>query len=668
MKRFLLIPVLAVICLLLTGCGSGSSPSLDYIPVKTSKNAKWGFIGPDGKMLYEDEFENKPSVVINGYFYVEENNGISVYKARDKKPELVPGLENLVDAGFMFDGLMPVTKKNERIKLVDASGKEKLTFMPVNGNEIIKVSNFIFDGLLTFKTSEDKWGAISKSGKVLVSPKYDILVYLLEGFFMATTYNTNGEIDGCYLLDKNGKEIKKFKDRMRPATTFVDGKALMLKGDDEIPGYINHKGEFTKLPGKVHDFGAFFDGKNFSFETEDEKFGLMNLEGEVIIRPRYEYIGAYSKGKLYVKNDDERWSVLDKSGNKEKSFNDFEYFTTVPQTCKNTKFEVIAAEKDHQIDFYTFDGEPVTQESFYDADIMMHSGNIETDYFNAEEIGIKMAELVNDNGVNNIALGSEINKLLPDDANAKDYNERYFFNLTDIAGYKWNMSVSVSTDSPIASAEYTTKTETYWMSTYTRKVVSGYHFNQARVFSFVIKAQSEKEFADKATATIVADLKKRGFKERPPEDYQIACLAKGNIVVGVYQEDDDARELYLVVGNEKLDANSEPESDSNESSPEDNAAHSESVKVSNNSETDLGYLNMVTKTRLTDDDLKLYSKTQLRLMRNTIYAVHGRKFKSADLQKYFNQFSWYTPTVDEVPPSALSDIESANLTLIQKYE
>lgn len=565
-------------CLLLTGCGSGSSPSLDYIPVKTSKNAKWGFVGPDGKMLYEDEFENQPSVVLNGYFYVEENNGISVYKAGGKKPEPVPGLENLADAGFMSDGLIPVTQKNERIKLVDASGKEKLTFMPVNGNEIIKVTNFIFDGMLTFETSEDKCGVISKSGKVLVSPKYDNLIYLGEGRFMATIYDTDGEVDGCYLLDKNGKEIKKFKDRMRPATVFVDGKALVLKGDDEIPGYINKKGEFTKLPGKVHEFGAFYDGENFSFKTEDEKFGLMNLEGEVIIRPRYEYIGAYSKGKLYVKNDDERWSVLDKSGNKEKSFDDFEVFTTVPQLYGNTKFEVIAAEKDHQIDFYTFDGEPVTQESFYEVDIWMHGGNVETDYFNAEEIGAKMAELVNDNGVNNIAFDSEFNKLLPEDADAEDYNEMYSFDLTDISGYKWNLSVSVNADSPIASAEYTTKTETYWMSTYTREVVSGYHFNQAKVHSFVIKAQSEKEFADNAATKIVADLKKRGFKEHAPEIYQITCLAKGNTVVGIFQEDHDDRELCLEVVNEKPDAGPEPESDSSESCAEDSTAYSEPVE------------------------------------------------------------------------------------------
>ena len=38
-----------------------------------------------------------------------------------------------------------------------------------------------------------------------------------------------------------------------------------------------------------------------------------------------------------------------------------------------------------------------------------------------------------------------------------------------------------------------------------------------------------------------------------------------------------------------------------------------------------------------------YTKTELRLLRNTIYAQHGYAFKSKDLQDYFAQFDWYIP-------------------------
>jgi hypothetical protein len=38
-----------------------------------------------------------------------------------------------------------------------------------------------------------------------------------------------------------------------------------------------------------------------------------------------------------------------------------------------------------------------------------------------------------------------------------------------------------------------------------------------------------------------------------------------------------------------------------------------------------------------------YSKEELRLLRNTIYAQYGYDFNSPDLKKYFSQFAWYMP-------------------------
>lgn len=43
------------------------------------------------------------------------------------------------------------------------------------------------------------------------------------------------------------------------------------------------------------------------------------------------------------------------------------------------------------------------------------------------------------------------------------------------------------------------------------------------------------------------------------------------------------------------------------------------------------------------DLVENYSKKELGLLRNTIYAQYGYDFKSPDLKKYFNQFEWYMP-------------------------
>ena len=56
---------------------------------------------------------------------------------------------------------------------------------------------------------------------------------------------------------------------------------------------------------------------------------------------------------------------------------------------------------------------------------------------------------------------------------------------------------------------------------------------------------------------------------------------------------------------------------------------------------------------LTDNDLRNFSKDDLRVARNEIYARRGRFFVDVKLAGYFAQFSWYRPRFVEVELSAL---------------
>lgn len=73
---------------------------------------------------------------------------------------------------------------------------------------------------------------------------------------------------------------------------------------------------------------------------------------------------------------------------------------------------------------------------------------------------------------------------------------------------------------------------------------------------------------------------------------------------------------------------------------------------------------------LSKSDLEGLSQDELRIARNEIYARHGRRFKDEELQKYFDECSWYNGTIDpdSFQDSMLSDIEHANKDLIVKYE
>ena len=84
-----------------------------------------------------------------------------------------------------------------------------------------------------------------------------------------------------------------------------------------------------------------------------------------------------------------------------------------------------------------------------------------------------------------------------------------------------------------------------------------------------------------------------------------------------------------------------------------------------------GYVIEGTDSRyLTEEDLRDMSKGELRLARNEIYARHGRMFRSADLQDYFNSMDWYVGyiPVDQFDESVLNDCEKANLIFIKSVE
>lgn len=72
-------------------------------------------------------------------------------------------------------------------------------------------------------------------------------------------------------------------------------------------------------------------------------------------------------------------------------------------------------------------------------------------------------------------------------------------------------------------------------------------------------------------------------------------------------------------------------------------------------------------SKLSSADLEKLSKAQLRLMRNAVYARHGRTFKSTDLQSLWECYAWYkkNPAYSD---DLLTDIDKYNIRLIKMFE
>lgn len=71
---------------------------------------------------------------------------------------------------------------------------------------------------------------------------------------------------------------------------------------------------------------------------------------------------------------------------------------------------------------------------------------------------------------------------------------------------------------------------------------------------------------------------------------------------------------------------------------------------------------------VTYDDISSLEPGQIRVLKNSIYARHGRLFKDSRLQDYFNSCSWYNGYRKDVSQSEFNHYETKNVAFLKQYE
>jgi hypothetical protein len=79
-----------------------------------------------------------------------------------------------------------------------------------------------------------------------------------------------------------------------------------------------------------------------------------------------------------------------------------------------------------------------------------------------------------------------------------------------------------------------------------------------------------------------------------------------------------------------------------------------------------GALEQLTQV-FSDDNLAILDRSELRFLRNMIYAQYGYAFKSQDLLQWFSDFEWYEP-LDRDVDDCLTLVDSINIQRIMIFE
>ena len=234
MRKYLLLILVLVFISLLSSCQKEESVA-EYIPFRSEKDGKWGFINLDGDVLLEDEFKSEPTIVSNDRFFAKNKAGYWEMYTADKNARQVG--KEYVQAGAFIEDVAPVVEKGRAIDFIDKNGKVKFTLGNVDGVAITSCRNFI-DGVAIFKCG-GYYGAIDASGNVVIKPDYLALEPAKDGKLVGIHSKYKETEDRAKVkitvLDTSGKVLSEFAlDRILESLDyFSDGVlAVAKKGTD----------------------------------------------------------------------------------------------------------------------------------------------------------------------------------------------------------------------------------------------------------------------------------------------------------------------------------------------------------------------------------------------------------------------------------------------------
>jgi hypothetical protein len=324
MKKSLLLFAIVAISFILASCNSDKS-NVEYLPFLSENGGKWGLISTKGEILFKDEFENEPTISINGRFLVKDRNDKWTIYTAEAKPKKIG--KEYTHAGAFIEDIAPVVESNKAVEFIDLDGNVKFTLDKVDGRTVTSVYNFS-EGVARFKCNDDI-GCINKNGDIIIKPEYCAMTECSDGKIIAIEkkykdFEKKNKRDKIVVsvLDKEGNKLFTFNlNRFDGFTgSFTDGiMAVQDINDNNKPecGIIDSKGNWLTKPTKVIASIDQIQGENFVF-SDGDSYGIKNIKGENIMKPKYDYLFFASKDLLYagkIEGKDVSFKLIDLAGN-----------------------------------------------------------------------------------------------------------------------------------------------------------------------------------------------------------------------------------------------------------------------------------------------------------------------------------------------------------------
>ena len=236
MKFLSRIALAAFVALLLTACGGNESSyqyKTQYLPVQLVGSEKWSILDVNsGEVVAKDAFDNAPSPIVAGMFYVMNSEGSYDYYDVAAPTQPVAGHFGSVTS-FSDEGVAVCSKVGGPLIVIDRKG-DIVKLLP---KEVSQCSMFA-RGMATFQNDDGLWGYINASGDTIVPATFSSTnMFLYNDYALVIPQvQTNDSVLSFSVIDKSGKVMFSASgaDYQPVQPYYINGVLPVVKGDSLV--------------------------------------------------------------------------------------------------------------------------------------------------------------------------------------------------------------------------------------------------------------------------------------------------------------------------------------------------------------------------------------------------------------------------------------------------
>ena len=322
MRIFSKLVLAAVAALLLTACSGSDSTyqyKTEYLPVQLVGSEKWSILDVNtGELVVKDAFDNAPSPIVAGMFYMMNDEGTYDYYDISAPTQPVAGHFGSVTA-FSDDGVAVCSRVGGPLCVIDRKG-QVIKELP---KEVSQCSMFA-RGMAAVQNDNGLWGYINLNGDTIVPAVYSsVNMYLYDDYALVIDNNQpNDSIINFSVIDKSGKVMfTASSNEYQPVQPyFINGVLPVVKGDTLV--CLNPEGKEVDNPIDDKDKVEAAGYTDFSrtpsgnyIVIKGKKTGMVDKDNKLLIPIEHDNLIDIN-GERLIAVDGDKFHIVDRNGKK----------------------------------------------------------------------------------------------------------------------------------------------------------------------------------------------------------------------------------------------------------------------------------------------------------------------------------------------------------------